>query len=187
MHEKLRTHIEKIVSLTDDEFAFVIPHFTQKRFRRHQFLIQVGEPVRYVYFVVSGLLKLVYTDDSGKEHIVSFAMDDWWESDFQAYYTQSAATFSLDCIEDTDVLCLSLDDYKKLGNSLPKIEHFFLQKSILGSIASQQRLLSLLTTNAKERYEQLLKQQPFLIQRVPKTMLASYLGVSRETLSRLAP
>ncbi|GAB3752659.1 hypothetical protein GCM10028817_17520 [Spirosoma pomorum] len=132
-------------------------------------------------------MKLVYTDDSGKEHIVSFAMDDWWESDFQAYYTQSAATFSLDCIEDTDVLCLSLDDYKKLGNSLPKIEHFFLQKSILGSIASQQRLLSLLTTNAKERYEQLLKQQPFLIQRVPKTMLASYLGVSRETLSRLAP
>jgi CRP-like cAMP-binding protein len=186
MHEKLRQHIERVTPLTDDEFAFVITHFTQKRFRRHQFLIEAGEPVRYVYFVLSGLLKLVYTDDSGKEHIVSFAMDDWWESDFQAYYTQTAATFSLDCIEDTEVLCLSLDDYKKLGNSLPKIERFFLQKSILGSIASQQRILSLLTTNAKERYEQLLKQQPSLIQRVPKTMLASYLGVSRETLSRLA-
>jgi CRP-like cAMP-binding protein len=186
MHEKLRQHIERVTPLTDDEFAFVITHFTQKRFRRHQFLIEAGEPVRYVYFVLSGLLKLVYTDDSGKEHIVSFAMDDWWESDFQAYYTQSAATFSLNCIENTEVLCLSLDDYKKLGNSLPKIERFFLQKSILGSIASQQRILSLLTTNAKERYEQLLKQQPSLIQRVPKTMLASYLGVSRETLSRLA-
>ena len=77
MQEKLREHIEKRVPLTDDEFAFVLAHFTLKKYKKHQFLIQEGEPVRYSYFVVSGLLKLVYTDELGRQHIVSFAMEDW--------------------------------------------------------------------------------------------------------------
>ena len=167
MHEKLREHIEKRVPLTDEEFAFVLDHVAVKKFRKHQFLIREGEPVKYAYFVVSGLLKLVYTDESGKSHI------------------QTKATLSVDCLEDTVVFCLSLDDYKTLCASLPTFERFFRQLAIAGSIAAQQRILSLLTTQAKERYERLLKQHPALIQRVPKTLLASYLGVSRETLSRL--
>jgi CRP-like cAMP-binding protein len=135
---------------------------------------------------MSGLLKLVYTDDTGKQHIVSFAMEDWWESDFYAYYTQTEATMSLECVEDTEVFCLLLEDYKKLCDGLQKMEHFFLQKANFGFIASQRRIISWLTSNAKERYEQLLKQYPSLIQRVPKSLLAAYLGVSRETLSRLS-
>ena len=186
MQEKLREHIEQVIPLTDDEFAFVFPHFTPKTFRKHQFLIQEGEHVPYVYFVLSGLLKLVYTQDTGKQHIVSFATEDWWESDFLAFYTRTKATLSLDCLEDTAVLCLSLNEYQQLCAGLPKMAHFFLEKSIVGSAASQQRILSLLTTQAKERYEQLLRQRPALFQRVPKTLLASYLGVSRETLSRLS-
>ncbi|MFD2572191.1 Crp/Fnr family transcriptional regulator [Spirosoma soli] len=185
MQELLREHIEKRVPLTDDEFGFVLDHFTVKRFTKHQFLIQEGEPVRFAYFVVSGLLRLVYTDESGKQHIVSFAMEDWWECDFGAYFTQTEATMSVDCLEDTVVFCLSLENYQTLCASLPKFERFFLQLVIAGSIAAQRRILSLLTTQARERYEQLLKQYPSLVQRVPKTMLASYLGVSRETLSRL--
>lgn len=187
MHDKLRQHIEKIVSLSDEEFAFVRTHFTAKKFKKHQFLIQEGEPVKYFYFVVSGLLKLVHTDDTGKEHIVSFAMEDWWESDFYAFYTQTAATMSLECVEDTEVLCLLLKDYKKLCDDLQKMERFFLEKSNFGFIGSQRRIISWLTSNSKERYEQLLKQYPSLVQRVPKSLLAAYLGVSRETLSRLSP
>lgn len=185
MQEKLREHIEKRVPLTDSEFAFVLAHFIVKKFKKHQFLIQEGEPVRYSYFVVSGLLKLVYTDESGKQHIVSFAMEDWWESDFRAFFSRSNATLSVDCLEDTVVLCLSLEGYQSLCAGLPKFERFFLQLAIAGSMAAQQRILSLLTTQARERYEQLLNQYPALIQRVPKSLLASYLGVSRETLSRL--
>lgn len=186
MQQKLREHIEKIVPLTDEEFTFVLAHFTSKRFKKHQFLIQEGDPVKYYYFVVSGLLKLVYTDDTGKQHLISFAMEDWWEGDFQAYYNQTPATLSLECLEDTAVFCLSLEGYHELCAGLPQMARFFLQKSTLGSIAAQQRLLSLLTTNAQERYERLLKQYPALVQRVSKTLLASYLGVSRETLSRLS-
>jgi len=187
MEEKLRKHIEKIIPLTDDEFAFILTHFTIKKFKKHQFLIQEGEAVKYYYFVVSGLLKLVYTDDTGKQHIVAFAMEDWWESDFYAYYTQTEATMSLECLEDTEVFCLLLEDYKKLCDGLQKMERFFLEKANFGFLGSQRRIISWLTSNTKERYEQLLKQYPSLIQRVPKSLLAAYLGVSRETLSRLSP
>jgi CRP-like cAMP-binding protein len=187
MLENLRRHIEKIVPLTNEEFEFVSKNFIAKKFKKHQFLVQKGEKVRYNYFVISGLLKLVYTDESLKEHILAFAMEDWWENDLMAYYTETDATLSLECIEDTEVLCLSLNNYRALCAGLPKMEHFFLEKTTLGFLAAQRRILSLLTTSAKERYEHLIKQHPGLLQRVPKTLLAAYLGVSRETLSRLEP
>lgn len=184
MPNKLRKHIEEIISLTDDEFAFVYSHFSSRKVKKRDFLIQEGDSVKHVYFVVSGLLKLIYTDGSGNEHIVSFAMEDWWESDYLAFYSKSNATLSLQCIEDTEVCCITLDDYQHLCAELPKMEHFFLQKANRGHIGSQQRIISFLTLNAKERYEHLLKRYPALLQRVPKTLIASYLGVSRETLSR---
>ncbi len=185
MQQKLREHIEKIVPLTDDEFAFVFSHFTCESYKKREFLFQQGENVKNSYFVVSGLLMLVYDDAEGKQHIISFAMEDWWESDFLAFHTQTKATLSLQCLEDTDVCCLSLHNYQKLCAGLQKMEHFFLTKANAGHIASQRRILSFLTSQAKARYEQLLQRYPALIQRVPKTLLASYLGVSRETLSRL--
>ncbi|ASK28796.1 Crp/Fnr family transcriptional regulator [Chryseobacterium sp. T16E-39] len=187
MSDLLRIHIEKIVSLNDEEFAVVSSYFTRKKYKKHQFLIQEGEAVVYNYFVLKGLLKLVYTDNTDKSHIVGFAMEDWWESDFRAFYTQSKATMSLECVEDTEVLCLALDDYRKLCNAIPKIERFFLEKAYFGFIAAQQRIISTMTSSTKERYDQLLEQHPALVQRVPKSLLAAYLGVSRETLSRLSP
>lgn len=186
MQANLREHIEKIIPLTDDEFAFVASHFTTKKFKKHQFLIQQGDAVVYSYFVISGLLKLVHTDTSEKEHIVSFAMEDWWESDYYAFFTQTKATMSLECLEDTEVLYCTLEQYKNLCNGLQKMERFYLEKATSGFLGSQRRIISWQTSNSKERYEQLLKQYPLLFQRVPKSLIASYLGVSRETLSRLS-
>jgi CRP-like cAMP-binding protein len=184
MQEKLRAQIEKIVPLEDDEYTFIRSHFRSKKFKKHQFLIQEGEAVHDNFFVLYGLLKLVYTESSGKQHLVSFAMEDWWECDFNAFYTQTPATMSLECLEDTEVLCLSFEDYKKLCKGLQKMEHFFLEKTTFGFLAAQRRIISTMTANAQERYEQFLKQYPSLIQRVPKSLIAAYLGVSRETLSR---
>ena len=113
-------------------------------------------------------------------------MEDWWESDFSAYFSQTRAKMSLECIEDTKVFSLSFQNYQKLSAEFPKMKQFFLEKSNSGFIASQNRILAFLTSSAKERYDQLLNQYPLLFQRVPKTLLASYLGVSRETLSRLS-
>ncbi|MGU3374766.1 Crp/Fnr family transcriptional regulator [Chryseobacterium sp. M5A1_1a] len=183
--EQLRTHIEKIVPLSDEEFNSISSFFMHKKYKKHQFLIQQGDAVPYNYFVLKGLLKLVYTDEKGKEHIVGFAMEDWWETDFPAYYQNKKATMSLECVEDTEILCLSLEDYREIVNNHPKMEHFFLEKAYMGFIAAQQRIISTMTTGIKERYEQLVEKHPSLIQRVPKSLLAAYLGVSRETLSRL--
>jgi CRP-like cAMP-binding protein len=186
MSLQLREHIEGIVPLTDDEFQFVLGHFTHKSYKKHQFMVQVGELVPYNYYLLSGLTKLVYTDEKAKQHILAFAMEDWWDNDFQAYYTRTKATLSMECLEDTEALCLSLDAYRALCTGLPKIERFFLEKVMNGFLAAQRRILSLLTTNVQERYEQLMKQHPKLLQRVPKTQLAAYLGVSREALSRIS-
>ena len=183
--QQLRQHIERFVPLTEEEFAGVLTRFSRQHFKKRQSLVQVGKPVKYNYFVVKGLLKLIYTDESGKQHFISFAMEDWWETDFAAYYSSAPATLSLECVEDTTVLCLSLADYHALCTELPQMARFFLHKASSHTIASQQRLVSLLTSSIKERYEQLLRKYPALLQRLPKTVLASYLGVSREALSRL--
>lgn len=181
----LKEHIEKVVTLTDEEFAFVKECFIYKHYKKSEFIFKEGEEVKYIYFVLSGLLKLYYTDEDIKEYIVSFAMEDWWETDVSAFYTNGNASFTLECLENTELLCLSLENFDRLCNYLQKMERFFLRKSIAGHIGSQQRILSFLTSGAKERYEQLIKRNPVLVQRIPKLLLASYLGVSRETLSRL--
>lgn len=186
MSKELKQHIEKIVSLMDSEFDFVLSHFTTKKFKKHQFLIQENNYVTDDFWVVKGLVKAYHRDIDGKEHIMQFAMEDWWVTDYQAYFNQTKATLNVDCLEDTEVLCLSLENRDKICAELHKIEHFFRKKSNAGYVALQRRILSLLNSNAKERYEQFLVQYPTLLQRIPKTLIASYLGVSRETLSRLS-
>lgn len=181
----LKEHIEKVFTLTDEEFGFVRECFIHKRYKKNECIFKEDEEVKYIYFVLSGLLKLYYTDENIKEHIVSFAMEDWWETDFSAFYTNGNTSFTLECLEETELLCLLLENFDRLCNHLQKMERFFLRKSIAGHIGSQQRILSFLTFGAKERYEQLIKRNPALVQRIPKLQLASYLGVSRETLSRL--
>lgn len=186
MLEILKNHIAKIITLSEEEFDLVASLFAPKSFKKGQFIFHEGEFLSKNYFVCKGLLKLVYNDSDGREHIVSFAWEDWWESDFEAFYTQKRTSLSLVCLEDTEVLYITYEDYKHLCNALPKIEHFFLEKAYFGFIAAQKRILSALTLNTTERYRQLIKQYPNLTQRVPKSQLAAYLGVSRETLSRLS-
>lgn len=181
----LKDHINKTVSLTDEEFLIVESFFKEQHFKKREMIISENDQVDYVYFIISGLLKLFYTDAEAKEHIISFSMEDWWESDYAAFYTQTKASQSLQCLEETVVLKLSFEDYQQLLNQVPKMTDFFLKKAIGGHISNQRRILSLMTMSAKERYEQFLKYYPTLIQRLPKTVLAAYLGVSRETLSRL--
>ncbi|WDF70073.1 Crp/Fnr family transcriptional regulator [Sphingobacterium oryzagri] len=183
--QRFRAHLAQTISLSDEEFAAIITKFQQQSYAKYVQVFREGDRVNAVYFVLNGLLKLVYHDDAGKQHILSFAMEDWWETDFHAFFKHQPSKLSLICLERCDLLQLSHENYQKLCLAFPSFERFLLQKSIAGNMAAQNRILSLLTSQAKERYEQLLASYPQLLQRLSKTQLAAYLGVSRETLSRL--
>lgn len=185
MSSILRQQIEKITLLTDKEFEYILSHFVNKKFKKHQFVLQANEDTPNDFFILSGCLKSYFTDKNGKEHILQFGMQDWWITDYQAYYHQTKSKINIDCIEDSELLCLSFQNREKLCAELHKIEHFFRKKTNKRNAALQERILSLLSNNAKEKYDQLLQLYPQLFQKVPKQLIASYLGVTRETLSRL--
>ncbi len=185
MPHPLRQHIEKIINLTDEEFDFVLSHFEQIKKRKHQHILQKDEIANKEYWIISGCLKSSFFDNDGKEHILQFGMENWWITDYDSFINQSKSKIYIDCIEDSELLYITYENREKLTSKMHKMERFWAKKSKYGRIALQNRILSLLKNSSKERYELLLEQYPKLFQRVPKKLIAAYLGVSRETLSRL--
>ncbi|CAM3544155.1 Crp/Fnr family transcriptional regulator [Flavobacterium chungbukense] len=183
--EILQNHISKTISLTDEEFEYFFSHFKVQSFKKGQTVISAGDKVNCEYFVISGCLKAFFINDEIKMYILQFAMPTWWTSDYDALYNKTIATINVDCITDVEVLCLSNEDREKLCKEFHQIEHFFRWRTNKGYIASQKRLLSFMNNNTKKRYEELLALYPQLYNLVPKHLIAAYLGVSRETLSRL--
>jgi CRP-like cAMP-binding protein len=183
--EILKEHIAKMASLSDGEFDYFFSHFKPMTFKKGQTVIREGDKVDCEYFVIAGCLKAFYINDQVKMYILQFAMPTWWTSDYNALYTQTKATINVDCITDVELLCLSNADREKLCNEIHQVEHFFRWRTNKGYVASQKRLLSFMNNDAKARYEELLKLYPQLYNLVPKHLIAAYLGVSRETLSRL--
>ena len=183
--EILKAHVAKISSLTDEQFDYFFSFFKRQSFKKGQVIVANGDMVKYEYFVISGCLKSFFVNDDLKMFILQFAMPTWWASDYNALYNHTRATINIDCISDTEVLCLSNADREKLCDELHQAEHFFRWRTNRGYVAAQKRLLSFMSNNVKSRYEELLKLYPELYNNVPKSLIAAYLGVSRETLSRL--
>ncbi|OJJ23420.1 Crp/Fnr family transcriptional regulator [marine bacterium AO1-C] len=181
----LRKHIEEIIPLTDEEFEQIIGYFETTRKRKHQYLVQEGEVADKEYWVLKGCLKSYFFDADGKEHILQFGMENWWITDYESFVKRTPSKIFIDCIEDCELLFITFENREKLTAQMHKMERFWAKKSKFGRIALQNRILSLLKNSAKERYDLLLEQYPQLFQRVPKKLIAAYLGVSRETLSRL--
>lgn len=183
--EILRQHISKVISLTDSQFDYFFSHFRPLSYQKGQAIITEGDHVDSEYFVTEGCLKSFYINDDLKMFILQFAMPTWWASDYNALYSGTKATINVDCITNAEVLCLSNADREKLCSEIHAVEHFFRWRTNKGYVASQKRLLSFMDNDAKTRYEELLKMYPELYNMVPKQLIAAYLGVTRETLSRL--
>jgi CRP-like cAMP-binding protein len=181
----LRQHIEQIVALSDEQFEIVLQHFEPKKINKKSYLIKAGQKVTSEFLVVEGLLKTFLFDEKAKEHILQFAMENWWVSDYPAYAKQQSGDMCVQALENCLVLELSLANKASLCQKVPEMYEFFGKKSFGGYVALQKRVLSMMISSPTEKYELLLEQYPQLFQRVSKTMIAHYLGVSRETLSRL--
>ncbi|SDD52914.1 cAMP-binding domain of CRP or a regulatory subunit of cAMP-dependent protein kinases [Dyadobacter soli] len=181
----LKENITKIVELTDAQLDDFYACCRRESFRKGQFLIREGDEVTREYFVLSGCLKTYFLNDELKMTILQFAMPTWWASDYMALYNHCKAAVNVDCVANAEVLSITAEDRERMCHKIDAINHFYRWRTNRGYAASQKRLLSLMTNDTKKRYEDLLVQYPTLFQLVPKHLIASYLGVSRETLSRL--
>lgn len=182
---RLREHIEEVISITDEEFDHIKTFFTLKNVRKNQFLVSEADEVKFEFLALDGIYKVFYIDENGKEHILQFAKKNWWMTDYIGFFKQKNATMFVECLKDGEVVCLTLEGREKLASEFHKMEHFFRVKLTNGYIALQQRITLLLSSTPQQRYEEFSKLYPDLILQIPKKYVAEYLGVSRETLSRL--
>jgi CRP/FNR family transcriptional regulator len=183
--DKLRQHIEEITPVSDGEFDYIKTFFTIRNVKRHHYLLQAGEKASNEYWVNRGIFRAFFIDHDGREHIVQFALENGWISDYSAFFNQKISCINIICMEDAEVFCLSLFAKEQLASELHKMEHFFRIKLILGYSVQQRRIMSLLSDNPRKRYEEFANMHPGVLQRIPKKYIAEYLGLSRETLSRL--
>jgi len=184
MIEKLRSFFERSFPITDEQFEFIKAMFIPKKVKKGEFLLREGEMTRYSIFVASGCLRTYTIDDSGKEHILQFSPENWWTGDMSFTSNVPSKCF-IEALEDSDVLLTEMSSIQKLNKYIPQSAAQYetaLQKSME---AKNQRIISSLSATAEERYNDFLKKYPSLVQRVPQHMIASYLGISPETLSRI--
>lgn len=185
MHEVLLNNINTKVDLTDSEQQQLKKFFLPKRLRKKQYLLQDGDVCMYTAFVEKGLLRSYTIDEKGIEHIMQFAMEDWWIADMYSFFTGEPSAYSIEAIEDSELLLINRKAYDEMLLSVPKMERYFrilVQNSL---IATQRRLSSKLSLSAEENYKKLIASCNDIIQRVPQHMIASFLGITAETLSRI--
>ena len=183
--QPLYAHISNRVDLSEKEFEHILSLFNQVHFSRKQLLIKPGQEVLHQYFVVNGCLRTFMIDQDGKEHTVQFAVENWWCSDYIAYYNLEPSILYVECIEDCDLLEVRKSDLIENFNSSQKLESFFRQQLESAFVAFQKRILSNLHLTAEARYSKFLKSYPNIEQRVKNYQIASYLGITPESLSRL--
>jgi CRP-like cAMP-binding protein len=186
MVHPLKAHIAAIIKLTDEEFEYVLSHFALVKIKKHQLLVREGEMVNREYFVVKGCLRSYGTDaNTGKEYTYQFAADNWWISERESFVKHIPAKTAIECLEDCELLAITFDDAQKLGREIWAYEHYMRIKAAHGYVALLKRMQLMIAGSARERFENFVQQYPDLYNRVPKTIIASYLGVTRETISRL--
>ncbi|HEX9614136.1 MAG TPA: Crp/Fnr family transcriptional regulator [Bacteroidota bacterium] len=185
MSRLLRAHIEKRVSLTDQEFERCLGFFTPKYIKKRQFLLHEGEVGRNIAFVIAGCLRAYTIDQKGEEHVIQFAIEDWWISDLQSFLTGTNATYNIDALQDSDTLLLGKPGRDGLMASVPKMERFFRLLQESNYIATHRRITETLSASAEERYLGFVKTYPQLVETIPLNQIASYLGVTPQSLSRI--
>lgn len=182
----LLKNISKHIDLTNEEISIFERFWTEKILEKGDYLLHNGDTCRYESYVVSGALKAFYINaENGNEEILFFAVDDWWASDLDSFSRQKPSIYNIQAIEKTTVLQISYYSFQQLLAELPGLERYFriILESYLGAL--QKRIIYNNVYDAESRYYDFLETYPNIASRVPQYLIASYLGVSAEFISRI--
>jgi CRP-like cAMP-binding protein len=184
-NKPLLVYINKFINLTVEEETILLSKIVNRNYLKDQYIAQQGDICKSVNFIISGCTKTFYMDLDGQEHIVMFSIEDWWTSDLGSFITQTPADFNVQCLENTQLIQFTYDNLEELYKEIPKLERLFRKIVERAFTASQKRIIRNFSLTAKERYQIFKKDNPKIDQRVPQYMIASYLGVTKEFLSKI--
>lgn len=170
---------------TQDELQALGAAFKRIDLKKGDSLLHAGETVLYTHYVYKGCLRSFFIDESGKDHTLQFAIKDWWISDYTALFSAGKAMMNVECIQDTTLYRLSRKRMEELYVEIPAFETFFRKKLENRMAAFHKRTLGNLARTAKERYLSFIKTYPNIEQKIKNYHIASYLGVTTESLSRI--
>ncbi len=183
--EELIEKIKSSIALSVEAEKHLRSISTEKVAPKGAVLIRQGQAVTKVYFVTGGCLRSYCTDSNGKEHTMQFAIKDWWISDFIAVYGDEDATLTIECLTEAKLIEFNAQDLDEILTRFPELEPFQRGNLVRHIVSLQKRILNQLQLTASQRYDLFLDQYPDIEQYTRNYHIASYLGVTQESLSRL--
>jgi CRP/FNR family transcriptional regulator, anaerobic regulatory protein len=186
MNEQLLNNISKHIKLSLEERNLFETFWTEKTLDKGDYLLRNGETCRTDNYIISGALKAFYINsENGREEILYFSIDDWWASDIDSFQKQRPSIYNIQALEKTKLLQISHYSFEEMLEQIPKLEKYFriILESYLGSL--QRRIIQNNVLDAEQRYFKFIEQYPKIANKVPQYLIASYLGVSAEFLSRI--
>jgi CRP-like cAMP-binding protein len=181
----LRDYLLARATFSEDELEFIQSLFTPKTLRAREYFLRAGTVPKHSAFVVRGCLRTYVIDPEGREHIIKFQPETWWVGDSTSLMSATPSQYYIDAVEDSDLLLIDGPSHERIVQAVPGYATAFRVGLARHASAKDRRILSAISASAQERYEDFLKTYPSLATRVPQHMLASYLGVSPETISRI--
>ena len=184
-NKPLLDYINIYINLTVEEETILLSKIIHRNYLKDQYIVQQGDICKSANFIISGCTKTFYMNKEGQEHTVMFSVEDWWTSDLGSFITQTPADFNVQCLENTELIQFSFENLEELYNKIPKLERFFRKIIERAFVASQKRIIKNFSLAAKEQYLIFKETYPEIEQRVPQYMIASYLGITKEFLSKI--
>jgi len=185
MYELFFKKLSEKIAFTQDEQAIIKTYLTPKKLRKKQYLLQEGDVCKVIAFVEKGTLREYSISENGAEHIIQFALEGWTISDLYSFLTGEPATYNIDALENSELVLISKAAQEELLKKVPKYETYTRLQLTGAYLAMQKRVTSIISLSLEQRYANLTSVYPNIIQRVPQHMIASYMGLTPETLSRV--
>ncbi|WP_439128593.1 Crp/Fnr family transcriptional regulator [Polaribacter sp.] len=185
VHKTIISDIFPEISFSNKEIQEIILKFKKLEFKKGTIIVTPNKTMDYQLYVLDGCLRSYYEDDNAKEHTVQFAIKDWWISDYTSFFGNTKSIMSIEVLKDATVYKLSRTDMNYLCDLHPKISNFFRQKLELAFASFQKRILQNSVNSAENRYLSFIKKYPLIEKSVKNYHIASYLGITSESLSRI--